>query len=278
MTGPLIAFQLGPLTIYWYGIILVTGMLVGGYVAAFEAKRRGENEDHVWNILMAVMLLGIVGARLYHVFSSPAGSNIGWSYYRVHPEAIFYVWDGGLGIYGAMVGGLIGVLLYTYRNKLSLWRYLDIGAPALLIGQAIGRWGNWANQELYGPPTTLPWGIPIDQYHRIPPFDDLTRYPLTTRFQPDFLYESLWSLAGVILLLAVGRKLAGRLKEGDLFLAYLVWYPLGRLWVEALRPDAWRIGNIPTAQIISVVLIMIAAVLLLARHLKRRTLKPAESG
>jgi len=278
MTGPLVAFHLGPLTVYWYGIILVTGMIVGGYVAAFEAKRRGENEDHVWNMLMVVVLLGIVGARLYHVFSSPAGGNLGWAYYRVHPAAIFYIWDGGLGIYGAIVGGLIGILLYTYRNKLSLLRYLDIGAPALLIGQAIGRWGNWANQELYGPPTTLPWGITIDQYHRIPPFDDLTRYPLTTRFQPDFLYESLWSLVGVILLLAVGRKLASKLKEGDLFWAYLIWYPLGRLWVEALRPDAWRIGNIPTAQIISVVLIVIAAALLLVRHLKRPTLKPAASG
>jgi len=278
MTGPLVAFHLGPLTVYWYGIILVTGMLVGGYVAAFEARRRGENEDHVWNMLMVVVLLGIVGARLYHVFSSPAGGNLGWAYYRVHPEAIFFIWDGGLGIYGAIVGGLIGILLYTHRNKLSLLRYLDIGAPALLIGQAIGRWGNWANQELYGPPTTLPWGIPIDQYHRIPPFDDLTRYPLSTRFQPDFLYESLWSLVGVILLLAVGRKLAGKLKEGDLFLAYLVWYPLGRLWVEALRPDAWRIGNIPTAQVISVALIVIAVVLLLVRHLKRPTLKPDESG
>jgi phosphatidylglycerol:prolipoprotein diacylglycerol transferase len=278
MTGPLVAFHFGPLTVYWYGIILVSGMLVGGTVAAFEARRRGEDEDHVWNMLMVVVLLGIVGARLYHVFSSPAGGNLGWGYYRVHPEAIFFIWDGGLGIYGAIVGGLIGILLYTYRNKLSLLRYLDIGAPALLIGQAIGRWGNWANQELYGPPTTLPWGIMIDQYHRIPPFDDLTRYPLTTRFQPDFLYESLWSLAGVILLLAAGRKLAGKLKEGDLFLAYLVWYPLGRLWVEALRPDAWRVGNIPTAQIISVVLIVIAAVLLLVRHLKRPTLKPAEPG
>ena len=278
MPGPLAAFHLGPLTVYWYGIILVTGMLVGGYVAAFEARRRGENEDHVWNMLIVVILLGIVGARLYHVFSSPAGGNIGWAYYRLHPAAIFYIWDGGLGIYGAIVGGLIGVLLYTYRNKLNLLRYLDIGAPALLIGQAIGRWGNFANQELYGPPTTLPWGITIDQYHRIAPFDDLTKYPLATRFQPDFLYESLWSLVGVILLLIIGRKFAGRLKEGDLFLAYLIWYPLGRLWVESLRPDAWRIDNIPTAQIISLVLIIVAAVLLAVRHLKRPTLKSAESS
>jgi phosphatidylglycerol:prolipoprotein diacylglycerol transferase len=278
MPGPLVAFHVGPLTVYWYGIILVTGMLVGAYIATFEARRRGENEDHVWNMLIVVILLGIVGARLYHVFSSPAGGNVGWAYYRLHPVAIFYIWDGGLGIYGAIVGGLIGVLLYTYRNKLNLLRYLDIGAPALLIGQAIGRWGNFANQELYGPPTTLPWGIPIDQYHRITPFDNLTQYPLTTRFQPDFLYESLWSLVGVILLLVIGRKLVGKLKEGDLFLAYLVWYPLGRLWVESLRPDAWRIDNIPTAQIISLVLIVVAGALLVIRHLKRTTLKPAESS
>jgi len=278
MPGPLSAFRLGPLTVYWYGIILMTGALVGGYVASLEAKRRGEKEDHVWNILVIVVLLGIVGARLYHVFSSPAGGNVGWAYYRQHPVAIFYVWDGGLGIYGAIAGGLIGILLYTYRAKLSLLRYVDIGAPALLLGQAIGRWGNFANQELYGPPTTLPWGISIDPYHRIPPFNDLIKYPLTTRFQPDFLYESLWNVIGCILLLVVGRKLAGKLKEGDLFLAYLIWYPLGRLWVESLRPDAWRIDNIPTAQIISVVLIVIAATLLVIRHTSPAQPRPAEQG
>jgi phosphatidylglycerol---prolipoprotein diacylglyceryl transferase len=278
MSGPLAAFHLGPLTVYWYGIILVTGMFVGAYVAAFEARRRGENEDHVWNMLIIVILLGIVGARLYHVFSSPAGGNVGWAYYRLHPAAIFYIWDGGLGIYGAIVGGLIGVLLYTFRNKLNLLRYLDIGAPALLIGQAIGRWGNFANQELYGPPTTLPWGITIDQYHRIAPFDDLTQYPLTMGFQPDFLYESVWNLVGVILLLIIGRKFADKLKEGDLFLAYLVWYPLGRLWVESLRPDAWRIDNIPTAQIISLALIVVAGVLLVVRHLRRPILGSAGPG
>jgi phosphatidylglycerol:prolipoprotein diacylglycerol transferase len=197
------------------------------------------------------------------------GGNVGWAYYRQNPWAILAIWDGGLGIYGAILGGLIGILLYTYRYRLSLLRYLDIGAPALLIGQAIGRWGNFANQELYGPPTTLPWGIPIDQFHRIAPFDDLTRYPLTTRFQPDFLYESSWNLIGFILLLVLGRKLAGRLKDGDLFLMYLIWYPLGRLWVESLRPDAWRIGNIPTAQIISMALIVLAVVILVIRHLSR---------
>ena len=266
MNGPLVAFRLGPLTIYWYGIIIMTAALVGGTVASFEAKRRGENEEHIWNMLMLVIVLGIVGARLYHVFSSPAGSNLGWAYYREHPWAVFEIWNGGLGIYGAVVGGLLGILLYTYRARLNLLRYLDISAPALLIGQAIGRWGNFANQELYGPPTTLPWGIPIDQYHRIPPFNDLSQYPLATRFHPDFLYESLWNLVGLGLMLVLGRKFSHRLKDGDLFLIYLVWYPLGRIWVESLRPDAWTIGSIPTAQIVSAFLIALAAVALAIRH------------
>ena len=157
-------------------------------------------------------------------------------------------------------------MLYTYRAKLDVLRYLDIGAPALLIGQAIGRWGNFVNQELYGPPTTLPWGLKIDEFHRIPPFTDLNQYPLQTRFHPVFLYESLWNLIGVVLVLFAGRKWADKLKEGDLFLFYLIWYPLGRLWVESLRPDAWKIGNIPTAQIISMVLIIISVVLMVVRH------------
>ena len=125
------------------------------------------------------------------------------------------------------------------------------------------------NQELYGPPTTLPWGIPIDEYHRIPPFNDLSQYPLTTRFHPDFLYESLWNLVGFGLMLMLGRKFSNRLKDGDLFLIYLIWYPLGRIWVESLRPDAWTIGSIPTAQIVSAVLIVIAAVVLAIRHRNR---------
>jgi phosphatidylglycerol:prolipoprotein diacylglycerol transferase len=276
MPGPLVAFRIGPLTVYWYGIIIVTAVLVAGWVAAFEARRRGENEDHVWNALIIVVLLGIVGARLYHVFSSPAGGALGWEYYREHPEAIFQIWNGGLAIYGAIAGGVLGILLYVYRAKLSIWRYLDIGAPALLIGQAIGRWGNFVNQELFGPPTTLPWGIKIDEFHRFPPFHDLSQYPLEMRFHPVFLYESLWNLIGFVLIMVAGRKWAAKLKEGDLFLAYLIWYPVGRLWVEALRPDAWKIGNIPTAQIISLVLIVVAVVALALRHRRQPQAQPAE--
>lgn len=276
MPGPLVAFRVGPLTVYWYGITIVTAVLVAGWVAAFEAKRRGENEDHVWNALIVVVLLGIVGARLYHVFSSPAGGGLGWDYYREHPAAIFQIWNGGLAIYGAVAGGVLGIVLYVYRAKLSLVRYLDIGTPALLIGQAIGRWGNFVNQELFGPPTTLPWGIKIDEFHRIPPFNDLNLYPLTTRFHPVFLYESLWNLIGFVLALIAGRKWANKLKDGDLFFAYLIWYPVGRLWVESLRPDAWKIGNIPAAQIFSAVLILVAVVALVLRHRRTPQAQPAQ--
>ncbi len=269
-----VAFYIGTFPIYWYGIFIATGMLVGTYVAAFEARRRGENEEHVWNAVLLVGILGIVGARLYHVFSSPAGTAYGWAYYRENPWAIFDVRSGGLGIFGAIVGGVLGVLLYTYRAKLNLWRYLDFGAVGLLLGQAIGRWGNFANQELYGPPTTLPWGITIQEQHRIPPFNDLSQYPLDTRFHPDFLYESLWNLIGVVLLLAIERKWTGKLKDGDLFLGYLIWYPLGRLWIEALRPDAWKVGDIPVAQIVSVLLIIMSVVTLVVRHRKRPLPQP----
>jgi phosphatidylglycerol:prolipoprotein diacylglycerol transferase len=227
-------------------------------------------------MLIVVVLLGIVGARLYHIFSTPAGGDLGWAYYREHPEAIFQIWNGGLGIFGAVAGGLLGVLLYTYRAKLSVLRYLDIGAPALLLGQAIGRWGNFVNQELYGPPTALPWGLKIDEYHRFPPFNDLSAYPLEARFHPVFLYESLWNLVGTVLMLVAGRKWADRLKEGDLFLFYLIWYPVGRLWVESLRPDAWRIANIPTAQIISVMLIIISAAMLAVRHRRQPQAQAAQ--
>jgi phosphatidylglycerol:prolipoprotein diacylglycerol transferase len=213
---------------------------------------------------------------LYHIFSTPAGGDLGWAYYREHPGAIFQIWNGGLGIFGAVAGGVLGVLLYTYRARLSVLRYLDIGAPALLMGQSIGRWGNFVNQELYGPPTTLPWGLKIDEFHRIPPFNDPNQYPLETRFHPVFLYESLWNLIGVALILYAGRKWADKLKEGDLFLFYLIWYPVGRLWVESLRPDAWKIGNIPMAQIISAALIVISAVLLVVRHRRQSQAQPAQ--
>ncbi len=269
-------FCIGPLPVRFYGIIIVTAALIGGFVATREARRLGENTDRIWDALLFVVIAGIVGARLYHVLSTPAGcaENVpfcGWPWYRNHPlDAIIGITQGGLGIFGAVIGGLIVVLLYVRRYKLSLARYLDIAAPALLIAQAIGRWGNFLNQELYGPATDLPWGIPIDEPHRYGDFRDFTRYPLeTTRFHPLFLYESVINVIGFIFLVLVARKWR-RKREGDLILIYMIWYGVNRVIVESLRPDAWTLaGGLPTAQLISIGMAVVGAGWLIVRHTRK---------
>jgi phosphatidylglycerol:prolipoprotein diacylglycerol transferase len=270
-TDPIL-FQLGPFVVRWYGLLIVSGALAATYVASIEARRKGEDPEHAWNLLVWCLVLGIIGARLYHVLSSPAGASRGFSYYFIEqpftnlvlfgvsipfPTALL-IWEGGIGIFGAILGGILAIFIYTRRHHLSVWRWSDNVAPGMLLAQAIGRWGNFFNQELYGPPTDLPWGILITNANqRIPPYNDFTQYPLdTTTFHPVFLYESLWNLIGFILLMWVARKYAGKLLDGDLTSLYLVWYPAGRLLIEMLRPDAWTLSGIPTAQIISVILIL----------------------
>ena len=263
-----ILVQFGPFAIRWYGVLIVAGALLAGYIGALEAKRKGDDSEYIWDALAVVLITGLLGARLYHVFSSPAGS-IGWEYYRRHPVDIIAFWRGGftgLGIYGAVAGGALGLLAYTRWNKLPFLRWADYAAPGLVLAQAIGRWGNYINQELYGYPTTLPWGIGIDAAHRISPFDNLTLYPLDTRFHPTFLYESLWNLLCFGLLMLLARRYEDRLLEGDVFTAYFILYPLGRFFVEGLRPDAWKIATIPTAQIIALVCIAGASAVLWYRH------------
>jgi len=263
------ALRIGPITIYWYGLLIVTGAVLAAFLAAAEARRRGEDPEHVWNLLTWCLLLGIIGARLYHVFSSPAGGFTGWDYYRKNPIEIIAFWKGGfrgLGIYGAIAGGVAAIFLYARVAKLNFWRWSDIVAPGMLLAQAIGRWGNYINQELYGPPTTLPWGITIDGLHRFGPYIDLNQYPLETKFHPTFLYESLWNLLGFLLLIWLGRRFANRLRDGDIVAAYLLTYSVGRLWVEIFRPDAWAIAAIPTAQIIALVLMAASLAFLFIRH------------
>ncbi|MBI2845924.1 MAG: prolipoprotein diacylglyceryl transferase [Chloroflexi bacterium] len=260
--------RLGPLTIYWYGVLMVTGILVGAYHAAREARRNGENPDHIWNAILVVAGLGLIGARLYHIFSSPQGTNIGWDYYRQHPAEILYVWQGGLGIYGAVAGGFLGAWLYARVYKLHLAKWLDFVAPSMFLGQAIGRWGNFFNQELYGYPATMPWGIQISADNRLPQFS-IDQYPETTRFHPTFLYESLWNLGGFFLLSYIWRRYEGRLMKGDLFLLWAMLYGFGRFLVEFQRPDAWLVGGIPTAQIIGLGLLAFGGTLLFLRHRRR---------
>lgn len=276
-----ILFQLGPFIIRWYGLLIVAGAVAAAYIAAVEARRKHEDPDHAWNLLIWCLIFGIIGARIYHVFSSPAGASRGFNYYFVEqpfttitvfgaavpfPTALM-IWEGGIGIYGALIGGSLAVIIYTRRENLNPWRWLDNIAPGMLLAQAVGRWGNYFNQELYGPPTDLPWGLTITNVNqRIPPYNDLTVYPLDTTFHPVFLYESLWNLIGFGLLMWIGRKYTRKLLDGDILSLYLIWYPVGRILVESLRPDAWTLSGIPTAQIVSVILIIIGIGLMIYRR------------
>ena len=251
------------LPIYWYGIIVVVCILVGCAVAVVEAKRRGQDPDHIWNGLILVIILGLIGARLYHVISSPQGLVRGFEYYRQHPVEIFLIRQGGLGIFGAVAGGVLAAFIYARWHKLDLLPWLDIAAPALPLGQAIGRWGNFFNQELYGYPTTVPWGIPIDLPYRLPQHASL---PETTRFHPTFLYESIWNFLVFLILLYAGRRYADRLLNGDVFLLYCILYPVGRVFVEFQRPDAWMLGPIAAAQVVSLLIGAAALAILVYRH------------
>ncbi len=256
----------GTFPIYWYGILIVSGALVGAWVATREAKRRGVDPDHVWNALLGALILGVIGARLYHVFSTPTGTNVGFAYYVQNPLEVLNFRQGGLGIYGAVAGGLLAIYWYARYAKLNFWTLVDIAIPGLFLGQAIGRWGNFFNQELYGYPTTLPWGIPIDAAHRLPIFADLTQYPVdTTRFTPTFLYESLWDLGCALLVLYVARRWS-KAKPGDMLLLWGMLYGFGRFLVEFQRPDAWMISGIATAQLIGLALIVTCGVALMYRH------------
>ncbi len=268
---PPIIFAKGIFAVHWYGLLIVTGIVMAAITTAYLAKVNGDDGEQVWDMLLVVVLAGVIGARLYHVFSQPAGGLIGWEYYKKHPIEIFYIWQGGLGIYGAVFGGAIGLFLYCRYHGLSPLRWMDYAAPGVALGQAIGRWGNFMNRELYGPPTDLPWGLDIPSPYRIAPYNDLSLYPPETRFHPTFLYESLGALLLFFVLFYLGAKRYDRLKQGDLILGYLLGYAIIRFFTEMLRPDAWRMGALATAQIIALIVGGSSLVLLLIRHRGHRS-------
>jgi len=258
--GPRIAFRIGPISVAWYGILIVGGAVLAAFLAEHEAKRRGDDPEHIWNALLLCLVLGMVGARVYHIISS-------LDYYVQYPMEMFNMRRGGLAIFGAVGGGALALWLYTRQHDLSFGHWADIATPGLVLAQAIGRWGNYLNQELFGYPTTLPWGVTIDAAHRFgTPYADLIEYPLDTRFHPLFLYESLGNLVNLAILMYVSRRFADRLKDGDIILLYGVLYPLLRFFYEFQRWDAWKIGGIATAQWIAVGSILLCGGLLVYRH------------
>ncbi len=263
-----ILVQIGPLSLHWYGLIMTLAIFLGALVASRFVSRHAGDGNVIWDMLLWVLVPALVGARLYYVFiQSPRGPN-GINQYLADPIEILQVWRGGIHIYGALIFGGIALLLYLRMQKLPYMRYLDGVALGLTLGQAIGRLGNFINQELYGPPTTLPWGLRIDADHRISPYDDLIHYPDSTRFQPLFLYEMIWDAIGFVLLLWISRRFAKRLRTGDIFCLYLIWVPLGRFFLEFLRTDSWFFPgtSFNAAHILTAIAVICGAVLLFVRH------------
>lgn len=259
-------------TLRWYGVIVMIGVIVGSLIVERELRRRGENGERIWDALIWVLPAGIIGARLWYVLNATLGGN---RYYMENPGQILNIPQGGLHIFGGLLLGAAALIYYLRRNKLDPWLFLDSAGPAMLIGQGIGRIANFINQELYGPPTTLPWGIPISAEHRLPQFADL---PETTRFHPTFAYEMLWNFFAAGLLLWLSRRYKEELKPGALFAGWLLLAGVGRAFIEFFRPDQPKIGDLgfSYSALVAALMAITGAIMLLARY-KAINLKVAEN-
>ncbi len=261
------ALQLGPLVIGWYGLGYAVGLAAAYLVLVRLARIAGEDPDVVGNGIIIVSIAALIGGRAYHVIDQ-------WALYANDPLKIILPPYSGLGVYGGIATGVLAAYWYARRRGVPFARWADIVAPSLFVMQAIGRWGNYFNQELYGPPTTLPWGIPIDCAHRISGvgYDYACAVlPETTRFHPLFLYESLSGVLGALFLVALGFKLRSRLRPGDLLLIFFIWYGVTRFMLEFLRAGNWTFFGVATAQIVSIGFIAVGLIGLLVRHRRAHT-------
>ena len=255
-----IAFHLGPVAIGWYGICYAIGLAVAYALLVRLARRAGEDPDVVGNGIIVVAVAALIGGRLYHVIDQ-------WQLYANDPLKIILPPYSGLGVYGGIATGTLAAWWYARRRRVPFARWVDIIAPALFVMQAIGRWGNYFNQELYGPPTSLSWGIPIQCAHRLQDIYPCSSLPeATTRFHPLFLYESISGVIGAVLLIWLGYRFRSRLRPGDLLLVFFVWYGTTRFLLENLRADNWTFFGVPMAQIVSLAIIAIGVVGLIVRH------------
>lgn len=222
-------FDIGPLRIHAYALCILAGIVAALWLTDRRWKRRGGPEGSIWDIAIWAIPFGIIGGRLYHVFSSP-DAYFGPGYDGTGDLSLIpQIWLGGLGIWGAVVLGVVGAWIGCRRAGVKISAFVDAAAPGILLAQAIGRWGNYFNQELFGGPTTLPWGLSVS-----PEFVP-AGYSPDTLFHPTFLYECIWNLLGVAALLLIDRKL--RLRNGRMFLLYAMIYTAGRVWIEMLRID-----------------------------------------
>jgi prolipoprotein diacylglyceryl transferase len=256
--------QIGALNLRWYGTLLALGVLLGGRLTRRELVRRGLDGEKVYTVATWAVPFGVIGARLYHVATD-------WSRFDGHLAEIPQLWHGGLGLPGVVAGGALGAVIGSRRAGIPARVTMDCIAPGLIAAQALGRWGNWANQELFGGPSSLPWAV------EIAPANRPAQYATSATFQPTFLYESLWNLLVLLVLYRLIRALWTRLPAGTIFVAYLALYSFGRFFIEGMRVDpANHIAGVRINQWLFAAVFVVASALL-ARGLRRAT-PPSPAG
>ncbi|MEB3311734.1 MAG: prolipoprotein diacylglyceryl transferase [Snowella sp.] len=259
--GP-IFFEVGPISLRWYGLLIASAVLIGVSFSQFLAQRRHLNPELIADLAIWLVLAAIPSARLYYVLFE-------WQSYVNRPEDIIAIWKGGIAIHGAILGGTLATIFFARFQKVSVWQLTDVLVPSLALGQAIGRWGNFFNSEAFGDPTDLPWKLYIPVNMRP------SNYVNFEYFHPTFLYESLWNLGVLGLLLWLffwGLKPQNHLKSGTLTFIYLIAYSIGRFWIEGLRTDSLMLGPLKMAQIISLVFIAIGSLGLIWLYQVKRSL------
>lgn len=246
-----IAFSLGSLTIHWYGLIISITLLLGFSMVIYRNKNTEIPTEFFLDFFIIGVPVSLIGARLYYVIFN-------LEYYLRYPLQIFAIWKGGIAIHGAVIGGLIVLVVLTKKRKLSFLKVVDIIAPALILGQAIGRWGNFINREAYG-------GVVSEQFiSRFPDFIKNQMYIEGNYHHPTFLYESIWNLLIFGILIWLDKK--DFIKDGDVFFSYLIGYSIGRFFIEGLRTDSLMFLNIQIAQLVSILLILFGSIMLFVRH------------
>jgi phosphatidylglycerol---prolipoprotein diacylglyceryl transferase len=265
-----VIFEVGPFALRYYGLCIAIGVAVATWLTARELARTGYDGALALDALFFVVPLGLIGARVYHVITD-------YDLYDGNPHSffpgVFEIWNGGLGIYGAVSGGFLGLLLFARLRQVNPLVLADAAAPGLILAQAIGRWGNYFNQELFGRPSSLPWAIEIAPENRPPGFTN------EATFHPTFLYESIWNVLVFLVLLFVARRFADSLKNGDIALLYVCLYSVGRFFVETLRVDpAFLIGDFRGNLFVASVLALTFALILFLRHAGRSSPRKRPSG
>lgn len=239
--------SIGPITLRWYGLLIATAVLLGVMLSQALAKKKGIDPEKIGDMVLWLVFPAIICARLYYVLFE-------WESYATRPGDIIAIWKGGIAIHGAIIGGTLATWFFARANRLSFWQLSDVITPSLILGQAIGRWGNFFNSEAFGAPTDLPWKL------FIPPANRPVGYETFDFFHPTFLYESLWNIGVLALLLAIffwGLRHPQKFRAGTLFLVYMIAYSTGRLWIEGLRTDSLMIGPLRIAQIVSLIGILV---------------------